>query len=90
VFPSVSHAFRVLRKDPIFTAVAIGSMAIGIGATAAMFNFAGAMLLRPLPIAALGRAVAINTAKSAPFGGNTNYSSSDCGVYCGLKGTLHT
>jgi len=43
VFPSVSHAFRVLRKEPVFTAVAIGSMAIGIGATAAMFNFADAI-----------------------------------------------
>jgi len=71
LFPSVSHAFRVLRKDPVFAAVAIGSMAIGIGATAAMFNFADAMLLRPLPIAAPDRVVAINTAKSAPFGGNT-------------------
>ena len=71
MLPSVTHAFRVLRKDPVFTAVAIGSMAIGIGATAAMFNFADAMLLRPLPIAAPDRVVAINTAKSAPFGGNT-------------------
>ncbi len=43
MFPSVSHAFRVLRKEPVFTAVAIGSMAIGIGATAAMFNFADAI-----------------------------------------------
>jgi hypothetical protein len=35
---SVKHAFRVLRKDPGFTAVAICSMAIGIGATSAMFK----------------------------------------------------
>ena len=48
MFPSVTHAFRVLRKGPVFTAVAIGSMAIGIGATAAMFNFADAMLVRPI------------------------------------------
>jgi macrolide transport system ATP-binding/permease protein len=71
MLPSVSHAFRVLRKDPVFTAVAIGSMAIGIGATSAMFNFADTMLLRPLPITAPDRVVAINTAKAAPFGGNT-------------------
>jgi predicted permease len=68
---SVKHAFRVLRKDPGFTAVAICSMAIGIGATSAMFSFADAMLLRPLPVAEPARVVAINTAKSAPFGLNT-------------------
>ena len=64
---SVKHAFRVLRKDPGFTAVAICSMAIGIGATAAMFSFADSMLLRPLPIAEPGRVVAINTSTPAAF-----------------------
>jgi hypothetical protein len=68
---SVKHAFRVLRKDPGFTAVAICSMAIGIGATSAMFNMADTMLLRPLPVADPDRVVAINTAKPAPFGTNT-------------------
>ena len=68
---SVKHALRVLRKDPGFTAVAICSMAIGIGATSAMFNMADFMLLRPLPVADPDRVVAINTAKSAPFGQNT-------------------
>ena len=68
---SINHALRVLRKDPVFTAVAICSMAMGIGATSAMFSFADAILLRPLPIAEPGRVVAINTAKSAPFGINT-------------------
>ena len=74
---SVKHALRVLRKDPGFTAVAIGSMAIGIGATSAMFNFADALLLRPLPITEPDRVVAINTAKSAPFGSNTTVSYPD-------------
>jgi len=74
---SVKHAFRVLRKDPGFTAVAIGSMAIGIGATSAMFNMADFMLLRPLPVADPDRVVAINTAKSAPFGSNTAISYPD-------------
>jgi len=75
---SLKHAFRVLRKDPGFTAVAICSMAIGIGATSAMFNFADALLLRPLPVADPDRVVAINTAKSsAPFGSNTAISYPD-------------
>jgi len=73
----VKHALRVLRKDPGFTAVAICSMAIGIGATSAMFSFADAILLRPLPVAEPDRVVAINTVKSAHFGGNTMISYPD-------------
>jgi hypothetical protein len=60
---SISHASRLLRKDPGFTAVAVCSLAMGIGATSAMFSFADAILRRPLPVAEPGRAVAINTAK---------------------------
>jgi len=67
---TITHAFRVLRKDPGFTAVAICSLALGIGATSAMFSFANAMLLRPLPVLRPDRVVVINTAKSAPFGMN--------------------
>jgi len=64
----IKHAFRVLRQDPVFTLVAIASLALGIGATSAMFSFADAMLLRPLPVPNPDRVVTINTAVSAPFG----------------------
>ena len=70
MLPTLTHAFRVLRKDPIFTAVAICSLAIGIGATASMFSFADAILLRPLPVWEPDRVLAINTAVSAQFGQN--------------------
>jgi len=70
MLPSLTHAFRVLRKDPVFTAVAICSLAIGIGATASMFSFADAMLLRPLPVREPDRVVTINTAVPAAFGEN--------------------
>ena len=66
----IKHAFRVLRKDPGFTAVAICSLALGIGATSAMFSLADAMLLRPLSVLNPDRVVTINTAVSAPFGQN--------------------
>ena len=77
MWTSIKHAFRVLRNDPGFTAVAVCSMAIGIGATSAMFSFADAILLRPLPVADPTRVVAINTAKSASFGVNTSISYPD-------------
>jgi hypothetical protein len=73
----VTRALRVLRKDPVFTVVAIGSLAIGIGATSAMFSFADFMLLRPLPVMRPDRVVAINTATSAPFATNSNISYPD-------------
>ena len=70
MLPSINHAFRMLRKDPVFTTVAIFSLAIGIGATASMFSFADAMLLRPLPVREPDRVLAINTVVSAQFGQN--------------------
>jgi len=44
------HALRLLRSDPVFTAVAIVSLALGIGAASAIFGLADILILRPLPI----------------------------------------
>ena len=76
---SLKHAFRVLRKDPGFTAVAVCSLALGIGATSAMFSFADALLLRPLPVRDPDRVVAISAknASSAPVGADTTISYPD-------------
>ena len=62
-------ALRALRRRPAFAAAAVLTIAIGIGATTAIFSVVNAALLRPLPYAEQDRVLDVsNTWAGTPRG----------------------
>ena len=71
------HAVRALFRTPFVTVVAVVSLALGIGANAAIFSLFEQLLLRPLPVDAPDRLV--NFAAPGPKTGGTSCDSTgDC------------
>ena len=61
------YAFRLQARNPAFTAIAILTMALGIGANTAIFSVVNTVLLRPLPFRDSGRLVIVAEKSQYPF-----------------------
>jgi putative ABC transport system permease protein len=72
IIKDLRYAFRMLRRKPGFTAVAVLTLALGIGGNTAIFSVVNAVLLRALPYPEADRLVSVY--ESLPQGGTGSVS----------------
>ena len=61
LWQDIRYAVRILIKNPGFSAIAILSLALGIGANTTIFTVVNAILLHPLPVKDISRLVEVDT-----------------------------
>src|SRR5437764_14803002 len=80
VLQDLRYAFRSLRKSPLFTSVAVLSLALGIGANTAIFTLIDQLILQLLPVRNPEELVLL-TARGSHYGSNTGSNSISYPMY---------
>ena len=75
MFDDIRDAFRQLRKNPGFTAITAATLALGIGAAAAIFGLVQSVLLSPPPYADPDRLVLVRSVRTdgEPYKGGSTF-----------------
>ena len=73
VWQDLRHGARMLAKNPGFSLIAIMSIAIGVGANAAMFSIADGLILRPLAVPAASELITVSATTPAGEGTQQRY-----------------
>src|ERR1700730_12900260 len=69
ILQDLQYSLRTLRKSPVFLAVALLSLALGIGANTAIFTLINQLILQPLPVKHPEQLVML-AGRGKPYGGN--------------------
>lgn len=77
LFQDLRYTFRTLRRDPVFTLVAVLILSLGIGANIAIFSVVNTILLQPLPFRDPHQLVWINSKLGQGGGLSSNTYSTD-------------
>jgi predicted permease len=81
----VAFGIRQLRKAPGFTAAALATLALGIGANSAIFSVVYSVMLKPLPFANSSRIITISETTNG-----TNANAATFGNYASWRDNAHT
>src|SRR6202040_3947465 len=69
ILRDLRYSLRTLRRSPVFLAVAVLSLALGIGANTAIFTLINQLILQPLPVRDPERIVML-AGRGKHYGGN--------------------
>src|SRR5690242_11603363 len=84
----IRYAVRMLRKSPVFTGIAVLSLAVGIGANTAIFSLVDQILIRLLPVKEPGQLVLL-TMKGMHYGGNWGGNAISYPMYSDFRDNNH-